>query len=342
MSFLDEIEFRLKAGDGGNGCVSFFRGPFIPKGGPDGGDGGRGGSIYLEATSNLQSLSDYRYRRHFKAQRAEDGRGKQQNGKGGKNLTIKLPLGTLIRDVEGHLLADLTEEGHRFLAAKGGKGGKGNIHFKSSVNQAPREATPGELGEEVHLQLELRSICDVAFVGFPNAGKSSLLRALSKAKPQVGAYPFTTINPQLGVFEHDDKRLIVADIPGLIEGAHQNKGLGHRFLRHISRSKCLVFLLALDSEEGLEKTLNSLKNELENYDPRLLEKESIVVINKSDLLHSEQLSELERQRLKKSYQEFKEAYPDSLLISAAQHDGLLTLGQVLEELVLPKSGSMLS
>lgn len=330
--FIDEARITLKAGDGGNGCISFFRGPHIPKGGPDGGDGARGGSVYLEGSLHHQSLLDFRYQGVFKAKNGEKGRGKQCNGKSGDDLIIPVPLGTLIKNEDGEVICDMTVPNERFLAAKGGAGGLGNIHFKSSVQQAPRIATPGELGEEKRVYLELQSLCDVGLVGFPNAGKSSLLKAITSANPKVGNYPFTTIQPELGVIEADSP-ILVADIPGLIEGAHENLGLGHAFLRHIRRSKILIFVLSFDDKESLLDQMKKLQNELRCFDPELSEKKYLVAINKMDLLNSEWQEQVDEIELR---------FPQSLLISAKHHQNLDQLVSLLKEELSNKKVSMVS
>lgn len=331
MKFIDEAQINVKAGDGGHGCLSFFRGPNLPKGGPDGGDGGRGGSVYIQASSNLHSLLDFKFQSRFEAERGRDGSGKQMNGRSGKDLILKLPLGTKVSDADGNVY-HLVEESQKFCVARGGRGGLGNIHFKSSVRQAPRISTPGKTGEEKELQLELLSLCDIGLVGFPNAGKSSLLRCLSQAQPKVGDYPFTTLSPQLGVVESASP-YTVADIPGLIEGAHENRGLGHRFLKHIERSQALVFVLSIDSEQSLSDQLRTLRHELSQYSSRLLDKPFLICVNKVDLLDSfpEKKTELE---------EFKDFYAPVLCVSAKQQTGLEPLKSALSDILLPFSESM--
>ena len=247
MKFFDEALISVTAGNGGNGAVSFRREKYIPRGGPNGGDGGRGGSICIVADRNLNTLIDYRYTRIYRAEHGENGRGSDCYGKGGADLTLRVPVGTVITDTStGELLADLHEDGANTIIATGGAGGLGNLHFKSSTNRAPRQFTPGEAGQARELKLELRVLADVGLLGMPNAGKSTFIRAISAARPKVADYPFTTLEPHLGIVKAgDDFSFVVADIPGLIEGAHDGKGLGHEFLRHIERTKVLVYLLDL-------------------------------------------------------------------------------------------------
>ncbi|MBX9848845.1 MAG: GTPase ObgE, partial [Rhodocyclaceae bacterium] len=245
MKFFDEAKIEVVAGDGGNGAATFRREKFIPFGGPDGGDGGRGGSIYAVGDRNLNTLIDYRYTRMFRAERGENGRGADCYGKGGEDLELRVPVGTIITDANtGELIADLARDGQRELIARGGKGGLGNLHFKSSTNRAPRQKTPGEEGEHRELKMELKVLADVGLLGMPNAGKSTFIRAVSAAKPKVADYPFTTLHPNLGVVRVDDNRsFVIADIPGLIEGAAEGAGLGHRFLKHLQRTGLLLHIV---------------------------------------------------------------------------------------------------
>ena len=285
--FIDEASIHVKAGDGGNGCVSFRREKYIPKGGPDGGDGGNGGSIILEAASDKDTLLDFAGKHHWRAPRGEAGMGKKMFGPGGEDLLIKVPPGTLVFDADHNiLLADLDTAGKRVVVARGGKGGRGNWHFKGPTNQAPRYAEPGTEGQERNLKLELKLIADVGLVGMPNAGKSTLLRAISAARPKVADYPFTTLDPQLGIVELDvNRRLVVADIPGLIEGAQHGAGLGHNFLRHIERTKVIVHLLDLFPLDGSDPAENyrKIRRELEAFSPTLGSKREIIAANKMDL-----------------------------------------------------------
>jgi GTP-binding protein len=298
--FVDEAQIHVKAGDGGNGCVSFRREKYIPKGGPDGGDGGNGGSVILEAVNDKDTLLDFAGKHHWRAERGEAGMGKKMFGHGGDDLVIKVPPGTLVFDADhGILLADLDAAGKRVVVARGGKGGRGNWHFKSPTNQAPRYAEPGTEGQERNLRLELKLIADVGLVGMPNAGKSTLLRAISAARPKVADYPFTTLDPQLGIVElQGDRRIVVADIPGLIEGARHGAGLGHNFLRHIERTKVIVHLLDLFPMDGSDPAENyrKIRGELEAFSPALAQKREIVAPNKMDLaIDDEALDKLRAQ-----------------------------------------------
>ena len=289
MKFFDEAIIEVVAGDGGNGAVSFRREKYVPRGGPNGGDGGRGGSIYAVADRNVNTLVDYRYARIHRAQRGENGRGADQYGHGGEDIVLRMPVGTVVTDADsGERVADLDRDGARVLLAKGGKGGLGNLHFKSSVNRAPRQATPGEKGEQRRLRLELRVLADVGLLGLPNAGKSTLIRAISAARPKVADYPFTTLAPQLGVVRTSEARsFVVADIPGLIEGAAEGAGLGHRFLRHLQRTRLLlhvVDLAPLDPDADPVADARSIVKELAKYDRALAEKPRWLVLNKLDLV----------------------------------------------------------
>lgn len=296
MAFVDEAKFFVKAGDGGNGCLSFRREKYIPKGGPDGGDGGRGGSVYLEADESKISLIDFRYRSHFLAERGKNGQGKDMHGRGGKDCIVKIPLGSVIKDAEtDEILVDLTEHEAQFLAAEGGGGGKGNARFATSINRAPRKTTSGVPGEERWLKIELKLLADVGLIGLPNAGKSTLLSKLSAANPKVAAYPFTTLEPQLGVLQFKWRDpCIIADIPGLIEGAHTGVGLGHQFLRHVERTSILMHVIDAGSEEeGPFQDFTVLEKELAAYNPELLERRRIIVLNKMDLIDESRKQELE-------------------------------------------------
>src|SRR3954454_2638785 len=286
--FVDEAVIHVKAGDGGHGCVSFRREKYIPKGGPDGGDGGDGGSVIFEADTGKNTLLDFAGRHHWHAKRGEAGMGKKMYGKAGEDLVVLVPPGTLVFDLDhdGLLLADLDQAGKRVVIARGGKGGRGNWHFRSPVNQAPRYAEPGTEGQERNLRLELKLIADVGLVGMPNAGKSTLLRAISAARPKVADYPFTTLDPQLGIVDLvGDRRMVVADIPGLIEGAQHGAGLGHNFLRHIERTSVIVHLLDLFPLDGSDPADNyrKIRGELEAFSPTLAQKRELVAANKMDL-----------------------------------------------------------
>jgi GTPase len=287
MSFIDEAKFFVKAGDGGNGCVSFRREKFVPKGGPDGGDGGNGGSVIIETSPRLYSLIDFKYRSHFLADKGAHGLGKKKHGRNGKDHFMYVPVGSLLYDAEtGELLADLTEEGDHFLAARGGDGGRGNCHFASAHNRAPRYAEKGRPGEERWLRIELKLLADVGLIGLPNAGKSTLLSKLSAATPKIASYPFTTLEPQLGILEFADRaRCTVADIPGLIEDAHLGAGLGHKFLRHVERTRMLLHVLDASGEEGDPLgQFQTLESELRQFKEELLSKQRLVILNKMDLL----------------------------------------------------------
>jgi GTP-binding protein len=289
VKFVDEATIEVLAGDGGNGSASFRREKFVPRGGPDGGDGGRGGSIWVEADRNINTLIDYRYARIHRAKRGENGRGAECYGKGAEDILLRVPVGTVLTDADsGEFIADLATHGARTLAARGGKGGLGNIHFKSSTNRAPRQCTPGEKGEQRRIRFELKVLADVGLLGMPNAGKSTLIRAISAAKPKVADYPFTTLAPNLGVVRTDEGRsFVVADIPGLIEGAAEGAGLGHRFLRHLARTRILLHLVdivPLDPEADPVRDAKAIVMELRHYDQALFDKPRWLVLNKLDLV----------------------------------------------------------
>ena len=296
MKLVDEAEIQVTAGDGGNGCVGFRREKFIPLGGPDGGDGGDGGSVWLVADENLNTLIDFRHERQFRAQRGQNGMGREMYGKAGEDVEIRVPVGTEVINVAtDEIIGDLTEHGARLLVARGGKGGMGNVHFKSSVNRAPRKATPGSDGEERDLRLEMRLLADVGLLGFPNAGKSTFIRAVSSATPTVADYPFTTLYPNLGVVRVEAYRsFVIADIPGIIEGAAEGAGLGTLFLRHVQRTRVLLHLVDVapfDEDISPAQQVRAIEDELRRYDPGMLEKPRWLVLNKGDLLDAD-----ERQR----------------------------------------------
>ncbi|HXU65715.1 MAG TPA: GTPase ObgE [Casimicrobiaceae bacterium] len=289
MKFVDEATIEVIAGDGGNGAASFRREKYVPRGGPDGGDGGRGGSIVAVADRNINTLVDYRFARIFRAKRGENGHGADCYGRGADDVVLRMPVGTVISDVQtSEVIADLAEDGACALVAKGGKGGLGNLHFKSSTNRAPRQSTPGEKGETRTLRLELKVLADVGLLGLPNAGKSTLIRAISAARPKVADYPFTTLAPQLGVVRTSEARsFVVADIPGLIEGAAEGAGLGHQFLRHLARTRLLLHVVDIapaDPDADPLADARAIVHELDKYDPALAAKPRWLVLNKMDLL----------------------------------------------------------
>ncbi|PXV58506.1 GTP-binding protein [Dyella jiangningensis] len=288
MKFVDEAIIKVHAGDGGNGCISFRREKFIPFGGPDGGDGGSGGSVWLVADEGLNTLIDFRHQRSFKAERGQNGMGSQMYGKGGEDTFIRVPVGTVVTNVDtDEIIGDLTQHGQRLLVAQGGKGGLGNIHFKSSVNRAPRKSTPGTPGEVRELKMELKLLADVGLLGFPNAGKSTFIRAVSAATPRVADYPFTTLHPNLGVVSlGTDQSFVIADIPGLIEGAADGAGLGIQFLRHVSRTRLLLHVVDIAPIDGSDpvEQVHAIEQELQKFDPELLERPRWLVMNKADVL----------------------------------------------------------
>ena len=292
MKFLDQVKIYIKAGNGGHGSPSFRREKFIEFGGPDGGDGGKGGSVILRSERNLNTLIDYRFQQHHKAERGENGSGQNRTGRGGENLFLKVPVGTQVFEEDNKtLIYDFKKEGEEFVVANGGKGGLGNTRFKSSTNRAPKKFTKGVIGEEYIIWLQLKTIADVGIVGLPNAGKSSLLGAITNATPKIANYKFTTLNPNLGVATYDDKEITLADIPGLVEGAHEGVGLGIQFLKHIERCKTLMHLIDITNED-LENTYQQVKNELGSYSKELLNKKEIIVLNKTDLLDGDTVKEI--------------------------------------------------
>ncbi len=292
MKFLDQVKIYIKAGNGGDGSPSFRREKFIEYGGPDGGDGGNGGSVILKSERNLNTLIDFRYQQHHKAKRGGNGSGQNRTGKSGENLILKVPLGTQVYEEDNKtLIYDFIKVGEEFIAAKGGKGGLGNTRFKSSTNRAPKKFTKGTFGEEFTIWLQLKTIADVGIIGLPNAGKSSLLAAITNANPKIANYQFTTLNPNLGVANYDDKEITLADIPGLIEGAHKGTGLGIKFLKHIERCKSILHLIDI-SNKDLNKSYNQVKKELKNYSSKLLKKNEIIVLNKIDLLKENEIKKI--------------------------------------------------
>ena len=292
MKFLDQVKIFIKAGDGGSGSASMRREKFVEYGGPDGGNGGSGGSIILKAERNLNTLIDYRYTQHFKSEKGQNGLGKNQTGRGGEDLYLKVPIGTQVFEEDNKtLIFDFKNEKEEFVVAIGGKAGLGNTNFKSSTNRAPKKFTKGAVGEEFWLWLQLKTIADIGIIGLPNAGKSSLLAAITNATPKIANYKFTTLNPNLGVASYDDKEITLADIPGLIEGAHTGTGLGIKFLKHIERCKVLLHMIDI-TDKSLEKSYNQVKNEMAKYSNELLNKKEIIVLNKIDLLETKEANKI--------------------------------------------------
>ena len=292
MKFLDQVKIYIKAGDGGDGSPSFRREKFIEYGGPDGGDGGKGGSIILKSERNLNTLIDYRYQQHHKAERGENGMGQNRTGKSGEDLILKVPLGTQVFEEDNKtLIYDFIKPGENFVAATGGKGGLGNTRFKSSTNRAPRKFTKGATGEEFIIWLQLKTIADIGIIGLPNAGKSSLLASITNASPKIANYQFTTLNPNLGVASYDNKEITIADIPGLIEGAHEGTGLGIKFLKHIERCKTILHLIDITVND-IEKAYKQVKTELFSYSQDLKNKKELVVLNKIDLVEEKFAKEI--------------------------------------------------
>ncbi|MDC3117656.1 GTPase ObgE [Candidatus Pelagibacter sp.] len=290
MKFLDQVKIYIKAGNGGDGSPSFRREKFIEFGGPDGGDGGKGGSVILKAEQNLNTLIDFRYQQHHKAKRGENGAGQNRTGKSGEDLILEVPLGTQVFEEDNKtLIYDFTKISEEFIAAAGGKGGLGNTRFKSSTNRAPRKFTKGTRGEEFTIWLQLKTIADIGIIGLPNAGKSSLLASVTNANPKIANYQFTTLNPNLGVASYDDKEITIADIPGLVEGAHKGTGLGIQFLKHIERCKSLLHLIDITSED-LKKSYQQVKNELKKYSNKLTKKKELIVLNKIDLIDEKEVN----------------------------------------------------
>ena len=292
MKFLDQVKIYIKAGNGGDGSPSFRREKFIEFGGPDGGDGGNGGSIILTSERNLNTLIDYRYQQHHKAQRGDNGAGQNRTGKSGEDLFLKVPIGTQVFEEDNKtLIFDFKKEGEQFVAASGGKGGLGNTRFKSSTNRAPKKITKGTKGEEFTIWLQLKTIADIGIIGLPNAGKSSLLAAITNANPKIANYKFTTLNPNLGVASYDDKEVVLADIPGLVEGAHEGVGLGIQFLKHIERCKSLLHLIDITNLD-IKESYDQVKKELASYSPEMLKKKEIIVLNKIDLIDEDIQNEI--------------------------------------------------
>ena len=322
MKFLDQAKIFVKAGDGGSGSASFRREKFIEFGGPDGGDGGHGGSIIFIADKNLNTLIDFRYQQHFKAEKGQDGKGKKKTGKSGKDLILKVPIGTQILEEDNNtLIEDLAKSEKKINIANGGKGGLGNVRFKSSTNRTPRKKTDGENGESFWVWLQLKVIADIGIVGMPNSGKSSLLSVLTSARPKIANYPFTTINPNLGVTNYNNKEVTLADIPGLIEGAHEGIGLGDKFLRHIERCKNILHLIDITNDNLLE-VYSKVRKELFKYSNKLTKKKEIIVFNKIDMINDEEINkkiDIFNKKIKKKI----------YTISALKHKGLKTIKKIL-------------
>jgi len=320
MKFLDQAKIYIKAGDGGSGSASFRREKFVEFGGPDGGDGGVGGSIIFVASKNLNTLIDFRYQQHFKAERGHNGKGKKKTGKSGQNLILKVPVGTQIFEEDNNtLIEDLTKSEQKVTIANGGKGGLGNVRFKSSTNRAPRKKTDGSKGESFWIWLQLKVIADIGIIGMPNSGKSSLLSVLTSARPKIANYPFTTINPNLGVVSYNHKEVTLADIPGLIEGAHEGIGLGDKFLRHIERCKSILHLIDITNDD-LFKNYSKVRKELSKYSNELIKKKEIIVFNKIDMIDEEEMNkkiDFFKKKIKKKI----------IIISALKRTGLIAVKQ---------------
>jgi len=326
--FVDQVKIFVKAGDGGKGCVAFRREKYVPKGGPSGGDGGKGGDVIIKAVRNLSTLLDLRYQQHYYAPNGGNGLGSDMHGHAGENIEINIPIGTTVRFIDDSaILADLTEEGQQYIASKGGRGGKGNAHFKSSRNRAPKFAQPGEPGEECWLILELKMLADVAIIGYPNAGKSTLISRVSNAKPKIADYPFTTLVPNLGVVPVGEfESFVMADIPGIIEGAHNNKGLGLQFLKHIERSKLLLHILDLSApnNRNICEDFKTINHEIYSHNPDLIEKPQIIAANKIDVPGA-------MDKLKKHEQYFQKKGLQVYPISAVTGEGIKTLLYKIKE-----------
>ncbi|MBA4143025.1 MAG: GTPase ObgE [Nitrosospira sp.] len=340
MKYIDEAVIQVIAGKGGDGAASFRREKYIPKGGPSGGDGGRGGSIYALADRNINTLVDYRFARMHRARKGENGRGSDCYGKGGEDIVLRMPVGTVITNaITGDVIADLQRHEQKVLLAKGGAGGLGNLHFKSSTNRAPRQFTPGEPGEEFELKLELKVLADVGLLGMPNAGKSTLIRAVSAARPKVADYPFTTMHPNLGMVRVDQNRsFVMADIPGLIEGAAEGAGLGHRFLKHLARTRLLLHVIDIaPMDEGVDpvREAKAIVKELRKYDDSLYRKPRWLILNKADLL-----AESERDKTNKKFLRSLGWKGKSFAISAINGEGCKELTYAIMEYLEKDSGTM--
>lgn len=335
MKFIDEARIFVQAGDGGHGCISFRREKYIPRGGPNGGDGGRGGNVSVVADLGLYSLLDFQYKKHFEAGRGEHGRGKDQYGHSGNDILIRVPVGTTIHDEgTGILLADLSAVGDEIIIAKGGRGGRGNMHFATSTNQAPRKAEDGGTGESRWVKLELKLLADIGLIGFPNAGKSTLLSVISRARPKIADYPFTTKNPVLGVVSYMDKSFTVADMPGLIEGASHGVGLGIQFLKHIEKTHGFLHLIDVmdPAHEDPYQSYLTIRNELESYNPEFLERPEVIVLTKMDIPEA-------AEKAKKLEKVFKKMKKPVIAISAAQHKGIEDVLRVASKMLSKENTS---
>lgn len=335
MLFLDTAKITVKSGNGGNGCISFRREKYVPKGGPNGGDGGKGGDVVFKADSSLSTLIDFRYKRLYKAQNGKHGSGGDKTGRNGEDIEIRVPCGSLIKDADsGYILADLTTSGDEFVAAKGGKGGRGNSHFATPTNQAPRYAENGQEGEEKVVEIELKLLADVGLVGLPNAGKSTLISKISAAKPKIADYPFTTLVPNLGIVHYKEfQSFVVADIPGLIEGAHLGKGLGIRFLKHIERTKVLIFLIdstTIPLKENKTEDYDTLVNELSSYDTKLIDKPKVICFTKIDAITAKQKSDLSRIKFTNKSKSGKNTKPKNIVLKISAVSGE-NLDKLLDE-----------
>jgi len=322
MKFLDQAKIYVEAGNGGSGSASFRREKFVEFGGPDGGDGGDGGSVVFSTSKNLNTLIDFRYQQHFKGERGENGKSKKKTGKNGKDLILKIPVGTQIFEEDNNtLIEDLNKPEQKIIIAKGGEGGLGNVRFKSSVNRSPRKKTEGNKGESFWIWLQLKVIADIGIIGMPNSGKSSLLSAITSAKPKIANYPFTTLNPNLGVASYDDKEITLADIPGLIEGANEGIGLGDKFLRHIERCKSVLHLIDI-TEDNLFENYSKIRKVLDKYGKKLTKKREIIVFNKIDMVNDEEIN--------KKIEIFKKKGKKKIfIISALKHKGLKNIKKTL-------------
>lgn len=326
-SFIDQVKIFIKAGDGGDGKISFHREKYIPRGGPDGGDGGKGGDIILVGSKDESCLLDYKYKKHFRAQNGKSGGGAQKTGASGEDMYLRVPLGTMAKEIDSQeVLGEIMEDGQEWILEKGGKGGLGNIRFASSTNRAPRQSTPGKKHEGRWIQLELKLLADVGIIGFPNAGKSSLLKTLTNAKPKIGNYAFTTLSPNLGVLKIKDKSVRMGDIPGIIEGAHEGHGLGFQFLKHIQRSRALLFLISVAPKPEKEaiSQFEILQNEINKYDDQILKNSPVlVVLNKIDLISKKQLNKI--------IESFNNINTPTISISCKTGEGVESLAGAIHE-----------